>query len=80
MPSITVRGIPDELYDDLKRAAEASHRSLNGEILARLEETFRARRIPVEEELRQLRDIRRRIGWVGLTDEEIDEAKRKGRP
>ncbi|MBW3535378.1 MAG: Arc family DNA-binding protein [Gemmatimonadetes bacterium] len=79
MPSITVRGIPDELYDELKRAAEASHRSLNGEILARLEETFQARSIPVEDELRQLEKLHERIGWVGLTNEEIDRAKRTGR-
>lgn len=34
--NITLKGIPDEVGAALKRAAERSHRSLNGEIIHRL--------------------------------------------
>jgi len=40
MASITIKGIPKELHGQLKREAEANFRSLNQEILARVERTF----------------------------------------
>ncbi|MXW36323.1 MAG: Arc family DNA-binding protein, partial [Chloroflexi bacterium] len=36
MPDVALRGNPEQLHQDLKAAAKRSHRSLNGEILARL--------------------------------------------
>jgi len=40
MASITIKDIPEDLHGQLKREAEASFRSLNQEVLARLERTF----------------------------------------
>ena len=41
MPAtITVKNIPDAIHLALKKAAEASHRSLNGEVVARLEQSL----------------------------------------
>ena len=80
MASITVRDIPDVLYQRLGEAAAQNHRSLNKEIIARLEASFRSRRVSVEEELRQLDELRRRIGTFEVTDEEINAWKRSGRP
>ena len=40
MASITIKGIPKELHEQLKREAEANFRSLNQEVLARVERTF----------------------------------------
>jgi hypothetical protein len=40
MPSITIKGIPSEMHQRLKREAEANFRSLNQEALARIERTF----------------------------------------
>ena len=40
MASITIKGIPKELHAQLKREAEANFRSLNQEVLARIERTF----------------------------------------
>jgi len=37
MPSITIRGLPEPLHSELKAAAEDSRRSLNSELLHRLE-------------------------------------------
>ena len=40
MASITIKEIPEDLHEQLKREAEANFRSLNQEVLARVERTF----------------------------------------
>lgn len=40
MASITIKGIPQELHGQLKREADANFRSLNQEVLARIQRTF----------------------------------------
>ena len=40
MASITIKGIPEDLHGQLKREAEANFRSLNQEVLARVERSF----------------------------------------
>ncbi|MCC6166009.1 MAG: Arc family DNA-binding protein [Caldilineaceae bacterium] len=41
MATITVKNIPDDLYLALKQAAEANHRSVNREIIVRIEQPLR---------------------------------------
>ena len=36
MPNVALRGVPEPVHRRLKDAARANHRSMNGEILARL--------------------------------------------
>ena len=36
MPNVALRGVPDHIHRRIKDAARANHRSMNGEILARL--------------------------------------------
>jgi plasmid stability protein len=40
MASITIKDIPEDLHEQLRREAEANFRSLNQEVLARVERTF----------------------------------------
>jgi hypothetical protein len=40
MASITIKSIPEDLHGQLKREAQANFRSLNQEVLARVERTF----------------------------------------
>jgi hypothetical protein len=40
MASITIKDIPQDIHGQLKREAEANFRSLNQEVLARIERTF----------------------------------------
>ena len=40
MASITIKDIPQELHGQLKREADANFRSLNQEVLARIQRTF----------------------------------------
>jgi hypothetical protein len=40
MPSVTIKDLPVDLHGHLKREAEANFRSLNQEVLARIQRSF----------------------------------------
>ena len=42
MANLALRGVPEGMYQTLKEAAKRNHRSLNGEILTRLEASLRS--------------------------------------
>ena len=44
MPTLTLKGLPDPIYERLKAQAAANRRSLNGEIIMCLERAVRAAR------------------------------------
>jgi plasmid stability protein len=79
MATITLKNIPDSLHESLKESAAQHHRSLNKEIIARLEaQLMPAKRNP-EQKLAEIRALRQRLP-VGATPEEIDALKQEGRP
>ncbi len=57
MTNLTLKNVPAELHARLKASAESNRRSLNGEILARLEAQLTAPAIDVEAELRALEEF-----------------------
>ena len=57
MINLTLKNVPTELHARLKASAESNRRSLNGEILARLEAQLTAPAVDVEAELRALEDF-----------------------
>ena len=79
MASITLKNIPDELYERLKRSARRHHRSINGEIIHRLEQALAPREVPVEERLARLRELRKNLPRA-LEPEEMRRAMDAGRP
>ena len=46
MPTLIVRGVPEQLHSRLKASAKEHHRSLSGEVLAALEEHMAYSRVP----------------------------------
>ena len=80
MPNLTLRGIPDDVHAELKAAAKRHHRSLNGEILARLGASASLGAVDREELLARIERRRREIGPVGLDNETIRELRNQGRP
>jgi len=76
MATITVKNIPDDLYADLKQAADINHRSINSEIIVCVERALRSQPIPAERAPRMWE----LAGGHVITDEEFNEAKRAGRP
>jgi plasmid stability protein len=77
--NITLKNIPPELHEELKKTAARHRRSLNSEILALLEERLRPRKRTPEEILAAAKAVREKMKGVWLTNEMIDEMKREGR-
>ena len=80
MPNITLRGIPDDVHTALKDAASRNHRSLNGEILARLDASVPRDGADPKEILKRIQQRYEEIGPIDLDDETIRELKNAGRP
>ncbi|MEK6373379.1 MAG: Arc family DNA-binding protein [Acidobacteriota bacterium] len=83
MSSVTLRDVPPELHKELKESAERNRRSLNAEILWRLENSVGPiRRVSVEEIKQKAERFREHLRAKGFTttDEEITRFKREGRP
>ena len=80
MANLTIRNIPDDVYERLKRRAAVNRRSLNKEVLNLLERVVGSPE-PGETEaiLHKMKTIRQSIPPFDMTDEEITQAKRKGR-
>lgn len=80
MPTITVKNIPPDLYERLKLAAEANHRSINSEIIVCIERSLGGRPLDVEQFLERARRLREQTAHYQLSDEDFNEAKTSGRP
>jgi plasmid stability protein len=62
MPAITIKNLPDDLYERLKANSKAHHRSSNGELIATLERALTAQRVDAEQHLARIpRCVR---GWI----------------
>jgi plasmid stability protein len=80
MATLTLKNVPDSLYRRLKRSARLHRRSLNGEAIHRLESSLGAERMGTEELLALVRALPTRTSRLVLTDQQLREARDKGRP
>ena len=80
MPNLALRGIPEQLHRELKSAAIRNHRSLNGEILARLDASFRSEPLDSEALLERIRARRRTFEHLDLSEENLRRLRDTGRP
>ena len=81
MPTLTIKGMPDSLYRQLKKRAAAHRRSLNSEILLSLEKSVAAAAPDARELLARVDRLRNSLPKrPPLTDREIRKAKTWGRP
>ena len=80
MPDIALRGMPDSLHKELKSAAARNHRSLNGEILARLSASVNPQPLDVEALLDRVRQRRQLIGDIDLSEKNLRSLRDTGRP
>jgi antitoxin FitA len=80
MVAITVKNIPEPLYERVKARAKANHRSINNELITILEQSVMLQPINVAETLERTRRIREMTADYGLTDSEITRLKNEGRP
>lgn len=80
MPTLTIKGMPDELYRRLKARAAAHRRSLNSEILVALEGTVAAPPPDAEALLARVDAVRATLRTPRLTDAKLRAGKNTGRP
>jgi plasmid stability protein len=80
MPSLTIKGVPDDLLEQLRRSAEEHRRSLNSEVIHRLERSVGRASIDPEAFLTRIRSLRERTKLPPLTEELLEQARREGRP
>lgn len=77
--SITLKNIPEALHQRLRESAARNHRSINGEMLAALDQYVSQQRPGKAQLLANTRTLRQETALY-VTEEEIDRAKREGRP
>jgi len=79
MASLTIKNIPDDLYEHLKQAANAHHRSVNSELIYCLERAL----LPTKLSSTDLKDaaisLRKRVLVQRIDVDEINLAKNEGR-
>jgi len=80
MPTtLTLKNIPDEVYDRLKLSAEAHRRSMNSEAIVCLETVLLPNRLAPAEWLARARTLRSALPKGKFRARDIDALKRKGR-
>jgi antitoxin FitA len=80
MPTtITLKGIPDEVYAQLRTSADANRRSLNSEAIACLESILLPRKMTALEHVAAARTIRKTLKSGAFKPQDIDRFKRAGR-
>lgn len=79
MPSLTIKNLPDAVYRRLKRSAADQRRSLNSEVIHRLEQAVGI--VPVEPGalIAHARLVREKTDLPYLTDTELRHARDRGR-
>ncbi|MCJ7681872.1 MAG: Arc family DNA-binding protein [Candidatus Aminicenantes bacterium] len=78
--TITLKNIPDELYEKLKERALRNHRSINREIISIFEVTLTPHPIDPDDFLTTALELRTETKKARLTQDFIHAAKREGRP
>lgn len=79
MASLTIKGIPDEVLELLRRRAEANRRSLNSEVLVTIETSVGRRPVDPEAFLERVRRRRERMNVAEISPEMLREAREEGR-
>ncbi|HEX7328544.1 MAG TPA: Arc family DNA-binding protein [Casimicrobiaceae bacterium] len=80
MPTtMTLKNIPDEVYERLKASAETHRRSLNSEAIVCLESVLVPGRVAVSERLARARTLRASLPKARFRARDIDAYKREGR-
>lgn len=80
MPTITLKNIPDQIYESLKQSAEAHHRSINSEAISCLERVLLPCKSANQDRLERARQIRAGLAHQHFQASDISEAIEQGRP
>lgn len=78
--TLTLKNIPDNVYEQLKGAAERHRRSLNSEAIVCLETVLAPIKLASSERLARARQLRAGLTAAKFQASDIDALKRQGRP
>lgn len=80
MPAtLTLKNIPDDVYDRLKLSAEAHRRSMNSEVIVCLEEVLLPAKVTHTARLARARELRAALGKQDFRARDIGVLKQQGR-
>lgn len=79
MTNVTVKNIPDTLYEQLKQAAQLHRRSINSEIIVCIEQAMGGQPIDLEMTLARAQVLREKTLAYPISDEDFNAAKAAGR-
>jgi plasmid stability protein len=80
MPTtLTLKNIPDNVYQRLKVSAEVHHRSLNSEVIVCLESVLLPTKVTSGERLARARELRAALAPAKFRARDIDMLKKQGR-
>lgn len=77
MANLTIKNIPDELYEALKSRAELHRRSINSEVIVSLEQVLQSYDTQVI--LKEARQLREKTVKYAVSQKKLRAAKNKGR-
>jgi len=80
MPTITLKGLPDALYERLKLQAAANRRSLNSEVLVCLEQAVASQGTDAVSMLARIGRMQETFDVQPFSEHELQAAKEHGRP
>lgn len=78
--TMTLKNIPDAVYERLKTSAQMHRRSMNSEAIVCLETVLLPMRVSPAERLARARELRAALPKGEFLAEDIDAMKREGRP
>ncbi len=79
MVTITIKNIPEQVYEPIKAQAKVNHRSINGEILSILDQAVALPPIDVQATLERARKVRELTAKYTVTADEIEKMINEGR-
>jgi plasmid stability protein len=79
MASLTIKNIPDNLYEQLKYAANAHHRSINSELIVCLEKVLLPTKATAKDLKMSAQALRSTLKQQNFTADDIHFAKQEGR-
>jgi len=79
MPALTIKNIPDDLYEELKYTAKQHHRSINSEVIMCLKQKLFPNKILTQDTLSNIQALRSQIKANTITPKDIEQAITEGR-
>lgn len=80
MPNMTIKNVPEDLHEKLKKSAQVHGRSINNEVIYCLKRSLQGGRIDPESFLARVDALQKELSLPPLTDKILRKAREEGRP